>query len=81
MNTKITIASAMLLASVSGALASEPFDVDIYRPAVSQTQSYEAYAQAPRAQRVQVERRQAVQSNAAVTAEDKSYWDHGSQID
>lgn len=81
MNTKITIAAAMLLASVSGAFASEAFDVDIYRPAVAQTQSYEAYAQAPRAQRVQAQHRHAVQQNVIAPRQDKAYTDHGSQID
>ena len=81
MNTKITIASAILLASVSGAFASEAFDVDIYRPAVAQTQSYEAYAQAPNARQVRVERRHAVEQNVAAPQQDKAYTDHGSQID
>jgi len=77
MNTKITIASALLLASVSGAFASEAFDVDINRPAVSQ--GYQAYAQAPQAYTVQAQRHQSAQRNTV--AEDKSYTDHGSQID
>ena len=78
MNTKITIASAILLASVSGAFASEAFDVDINRPAVNQ--GYQAYAQAPQAYTAQAERRQSAQRNVAVS-EDKAYTDHGSQID
>ena len=77
MNTKITIASAILLASVSGAFASEAFDVDINRPVVNQ--GYQAYAQAPQAYTAQVDRRSA-QRNATVS-EDKAYTDHGSQID
>lgn len=74
MNTKITIASAILLASVSGAFASEAFDVDINRPVVNQ--GYQAYAQAPQAYSVQAERRQHV-----TVSEDKAYTGHGSQID
>lgn len=77
MNTKITIASAILLASVSGAFASEAFDVDINRPAVNQ--GYQAYAQAPQAYTAQAERRQSAQRNTV--SEDKAYTDHGSQVD
>jgi hypothetical protein len=77
MNTKITIASALLLASVSGAFASEAFDVDVNRPVVNQ--GYQAYAQAPQAYTAQTERRQSAQN--ANTQQDKAYTDHGSQID
>jgi hypothetical protein len=78
MNTKITAVAAILLASVSGAFASESFDVDINRPVANQ--GYQTYAQAPQAYTAQVERRQSAQRNAAVS-EDKAYTDHGSQID
>lgn len=78
MNTKITAVAAILLASVSGAFASEAFDVDINRPVVNQ--GYEAYAQAPSASQVQVERRQSAQS-ANTASQDKAYTDHGSQVD
>jgi hypothetical protein len=81
MNTKITIASAaILLASVSGAFASEAFDVDIYRPAMAQSQGYEAYAQAPRGHQAQAERSQATQQDANSLAAQNSYWGHGSEI-
>jgi hypothetical protein len=79
MNTKITIAAAILLASISGAFASEAFDVDIYRPAVSQ--GSEAYAQSPTARQVQAERRQAAQPQTTTAPDDKAYTGHGSQID
>jgi hypothetical protein len=79
MNTKITIAAAILLASVSGAFASESFDVDIYRPAVSQ--GSEAYAQAPTVRQVQAERRHAAQRQNNTVSDDKAYTGHGSQID
>jgi hypothetical protein len=78
MNTKITAVAAILLASVSGAFASEAFDVDINRPVVNQ--GYQAYAQAPSAGQVQFERRQSAQQNTN-TSQDKAYTDHGSQID
>ena len=73
MNTKIIAAAAILLASASGAFASEAFDVDINRPAVSQSQASQAYAQAPSA-------RQSAQHNVIVS-EDKAYTDHGSPVD
>jgi hypothetical protein len=81
MNTKITIAAAIVLASVSGAFASEAFDVDINRPVVTQTQGYESYAQAPSARQVQAERRQSVHTRANTSSDDKAYTGHGSQID
>jgi hypothetical protein len=79
MNTKITAVAAILLASVSGAFASEAFDVDIYRPAVNQAS--EAYAQAPSARQVQVQRRHSAQQHNVTVSEDKAYTGHGSQID
>jgi hypothetical protein len=79
MNTKIIAAAAILLASVSGAFASESFDVDINRPAVSQ--GYQAYAQAPTARQVQAERRQANQQQTNTASDDKAYTGHGSQVD
>lgn len=80
MNTKIIAAATILLASVSGAFASEAFDVDINRPAVNQTQASEAYAQAPSARQIQAQRHQSAQQNTTVS-DDKAYTGHGSQID
>lgn len=84
--TKITVVAAILLSSVSGAFASEAFDVDINRPAV--TQSRDAYAHAPAharapayAPRAQVERQTTPQVANATTTQQKPFFDHGMQID
>ena len=44
--TKAAVVSAILLGSVSGAVADPQFDVDIYRPTV-QGSALSAYAQSP----------------------------------
>lgn len=73
--TKMTVVAAILLSSVSGAFASESFDVNIYRPAVSQGQ--QAYAQAPRAQ---IKRHKTPQPGATISAQEKAFFDRASQV-